>query len=80
MSIKHKYCVVMTYYVEYLNLCKLKLFAVINAHLTARYRVRVARRTDERVRLMDEIVLGIQVIKLYAWEKPFQSFIESARK
>lgn len=56
------------------------MFTVINAHLTARYRVKVARRTDERVRLMDEIVLGIQVIKLYAWEKPFQNFIESARK
>ncbi|KAK7866066.1 hypothetical protein R5R35_013565 [Gryllus longicercus] len=47
--------------------------------LTGRLRMRVAQRTDERVRLMGEIVAGIQVIKMYAWEKPFQALIESAR-
>lgn len=29
---------------------------------------------------MDEIITGIQVIKMYAWEKPFEKVISLARR
>lgn len=37
-------------------------------------------KTDERIRLMNEIICGVQVIKMYAWEKPFAKLIAYARK
>ncbi|CAB0032864.1 unnamed protein product [Trichogramma brassicae] len=47
--------------------------------ITTRYRRRIAARTDERVRLMAELVHGIQVIKMYAWERPFEYIVSRAR-
>ncbi|KAF7283323.1 ATP-binding cassette sub-family C member 4-like [Rhynchophorus ferrugineus] len=43
-------------------------------------RARIAHLTDNRVKLMSEITAGIQVIKMYAWEKPFEFVVEMARK
>ncbi|XP_049951742.1 ATP-binding cassette sub-family C member 4-like [Schistocerca serialis cubense] len=48
--------------------------------LTTRFRLKVAVRADNRIRLMNEIITGIQVIKMYAWEKPFEKMVELARR
>ncbi|KAG5877618.1 hypothetical protein JTB14_015566 [Gonioctena quinquepunctata] len=48
--------------------------------VSAGYRKRIAMKTDERIRLMDEVICGIQVIKMYAWEKPFEKLIAFARR
>lgn len=42
--------------------------------------MRVAIRTDDRVGIMNEIIQGIQVIKMYAWERPFQKVVSEARR
>lgn len=47
--------------------------------LSSKFRGKVAVRTDYRVRLMNEIISGIQVIKMYAWEKPFEKLVRTAR-
>lgn len=48
--------------------------------LASRFRAQTALRTDERIRLMDEVVYGVQVIKMYAWELPFSKLIAWARR
>lgn len=41
--------------------------------------MRVAQRTDGRVSVMNELIQGIQVIKMYAWETPFRNVVKLAR-
>ncbi|EDW33917.1 GL21974 [Drosophila persimilis] len=48
--------------------------------LTSVLRMRIAERTDARVGIMNELVQGIQVIKMYAWERPFQAVVAEARR
>lgn len=47
---------------------------------TSTIRLKTAIRIDKRVRLMNEIITGIQVIKMYTWEKPFAGIIAAARR
>lgn len=44
------------------------------------YRLKTTKRTDVRVKLMNEIVQGIQVIKMYAWENSFANMIAKVRR
>lgn len=48
--------------------------------MTANYRYHLVGHTDSRIRLMNEIIQGIQAIKIYAWEKPFGKFVDRIRR
>lgn len=43
-------------------------------------REETAIRTDERIRLMNEIIPAMRVIKMYAWEKSFAKLVDVARR
>lgn len=55
-------------------------FAAYIGKLSSTFRRYIALRTDERVRLVNEVISGIQVIKMYAWEKPFITLMRFARR
>lgn len=48
--------------------------------LLSRLRLRVALKTDLRVGIIHEVVQGIKVIKMYAWEPFFRSIVSQARE
>lgn len=50
------------------------------AKSAAHYRHEFAEYADDRVKLMNEILMAIKVIKMYAWEKSFAKLIAIIRK
>uniref|UniRef100_A0A8C3ALC2 Multidrug resistance-associated protein 4 n=1 Tax=Cyclopterus lumpus TaxID=8103 RepID=A0A8C3ALC2_CYCLU len=44
------------------------------------FRSKTAVLTDNRIRIMNEVVSGIRIIKMYAWEKPFSSLVTEVRR
>lgn len=48
--------------------------------IVSRLRQAAAILTDKRIALMSEIITGIKVIKMYAWEKPFANLLNNARR
>ncbi|CAM4620699.1 unnamed protein product [Leuciscus chuanchicus] len=48
--------------------------------LFSKYRSKTAAFTDNRIRTMNEVVSGIRIIKMYAWEKPFAALVTDVRR
>lgn len=49
------------------------------AKLGGDIRLRIANKTDNRISAMNEIISGIQVIKMHAWEVPFEKVVKEIR-
>ena len=43
-------------------------------------RFKAARITDSRIKVMNEVITGIRVIKMYAWEYAFKKMVDEIRK
>ena len=43
-------------------------------------RLKSARLTDQRVKVMNEVITGIRVIKMYVWERAFRSVVTKLRR
>lgn len=57
--------------------CKLAAYIT---KMTASYRLKNAERTGKRIRVMNEVIQGIQIIKMYAWEHSFANVVDIIRK
>ncbi|XP_019716236.1 multidrug resistance-associated protein 4-like isoform X1 [Hippocampus comes] len=44
------------------------------------FRTKSAVRADSRIRIMNEVVSGIRIIKMYAWEIPFSALVTESRR
>ena len=55
-------------------------FQAIMANILSRFRSMSIALTDDRLRLMAEILPAMRVIKMYVWEKPFSHLVHVARR
>ncbi|KAL1477414.1 hypothetical protein MTO96_017487, partial [Rhipicephalus appendiculatus] len=56
----------------------LPINGVVTAYIR-KYQVQLMKHKDRRLKLMNEILGGIKVLKLYAWEKSFQQRVQDIR-
>uniref|UniRef100_A0A0K2T7J4 ATP-binding cassette sub-family C member 4 n=1 Tax=Lepeophtheirus salmonis TaxID=72036 RepID=A0A0K2T7J4_LEPSM len=55
-------------------------FQTYMGKMFSKLRLMTASKTDIRIQIMNEILDGIKVIKMYAWETPFVQLVTNARK
>ena len=49
-------------------------------HWFGQIRLKVAGKTDCRIRIMNEVLSAMRVIKMYTWELPFSKLVRDARQ
>jgi ATP-binding cassette subfamily C (CFTR/MRP) protein 4 len=42
--------------------------------------MQVAVKTDDRIRLMNDVISGIQTVKMYTWEESFVNLVKQTRR
>lgn len=56
------------------------LFIDINGTKSTEYRKKIGEKTDERTRVLAEVIDAIQSVKMYAWEWVFHDILKKRRK
>jgi len=62
------------------NYTTLMLFTGLAGSRSTTLRKKMAVLTDDRAKLMGEVIGAMRVIKMYAWEKPFAGLVHRLRK
>ncbi|VDN32693.1 unnamed protein product [Dibothriocephalus latus] len=52
----------------------------ISGKIIASIKGKVARLTDERVKMLTEMINGIQILKFFNWEATFGKFVKALRR
>ncbi|XP_065887047.1 ATP-binding cassette sub-family C member 4-like isoform X2 [Dysidea avara] len=58
----------------------LPLLQFVSIRIYAKWRFKSAKVTDRRVKVMNEIISGMRLIKMYAWEWAFHEYVKGIRK
>lgn len=53
---------------------------ILNIFVYISFRTKRVQKTDLRIKLMNEIVKSIHLVKMYVWERPFQLKVERVRR
>ena len=43
-------------------------------------KIEVALKTDDRIRLINDVICGMQTVKMYTWETSFSKLVKAARR
>ncbi|XP_053212745.1 ATP-binding cassette sub-family C member 4-like [Panonychus citri] len=55
-------------------------YQAVTAKYSDKFRGQTAKLTDKRIKLMEEMISAIKIIKMFTWEKSFADIISSIRK
>ncbi|XP_039260712.2 ATP-binding cassette sub-family C member 4-like isoform X1 [Styela clava] len=56
------------------------ILQIFNGRIFGKLRAMTAVLTDERIRLMNEVITGIRLIKMNSWEKSFAKLVSKVRR
>lgn len=55
-------------------------FSFVTSFICALASTRILQVTDERVKIMSEIIKSMRIVKMYCWESAFVRIVQSVRK
>ena len=61
-------------------MCAILIFEMVASAYANHFRVLNLKYTDERIKLINEVLVGIRIIKYYCWERPFLGKISEIRE
>ena len=56
------------------------VYNTLAGHKSGRIRAKAATQTDRRLEIIKEIVSGIRLVKMYAWEGNFRKLVAQLRR